>query len=176
MMHCDTIKEILSDYIDDSVEPNIKFQVNEHLEACLECNKLVQRVQSITTRLRQTNAVKTSADFDKNLRARIVNTDTNNTSFNPTKGIVYGLSGLTAAVAIYFLTTTTMFSGDQSQVSPINVQNNTAIQQNQIVNQQPTVNTQTVANNKEALVADSSESPHSTPLENRDIQLVDDQQ
>lgn len=170
-MHCDTIKEVISDYIDDLIEPGLKSQIREHLEACLECSNLVQRVKTITTRLRQTPTVKTSPEFDKNLRVRIISGDKNNASFSPLRGIVYGLSGLTAAAAVYLITTTTIFSSEHDQISPANFQNNTTVQQNQIINQQPATNMQPVVDQKEILAEDSSNS-HSAPLEKRDIQLV----
>ena len=174
-MHCDTVKELLSDYIDNSLEPGIKAQIKNHLEACLDCEKLVQRVKTLTTRLSKSQAVKTSLEFDKNLRARIMGTGDNSKSFKPVRGMVYGLSGLTDAAAVYFITTTTMFSGDTEQLPPANFQKQSSVQQNQNINQQPAVNIQPGQNSQDALAVDSVQSRPS-PLENRDIQLVDDEQ
>ena len=75
MMQCDTIKEMLSDYIDNSLEPSLKSQIKEHLEACLGCKKLVQQVKAITAQLNQAPKVKASAEFEKNLRSRIKEAD-----------------------------------------------------------------------------------------------------
>jgi predicted anti-sigma-YlaC factor YlaD len=172
MMQCDTIKEMLSDYIDDSIEPGLKSQINEHLGSCPDCSKLVQQVRTITTRLSQTQSVKTSIDFDKNLRARIMGTEKTNTSSIPFRGMIYGLSGVTAAVAVYFITTTTIFSGSSDSIQPVNFQTpTTSTQPNQITRQQPQVNIQPVNNTQDMLVVDSTKSKPA-PLENRDINLV----
>lgn len=172
MMQCDTVKEILSDYIDDTIEPGLKLQVDEHLGACPACNKLVQQVKTITKRLNQTQSVKTSSDFDKNLRTRIMGKDKTSNSFIPIRGMIYGLSGLTAAVAVYFITTTTILTGaDQEQAIPSSLQTNTQVQPNQVVSQQSSTNIQPAANTEEIFVEDSSES-RPAPLERRDIQLV----
>ena len=174
MMHCDTVKELLSDYIDNSLEPGIKSQIKNHLEACLDCEKLVQRVKTLTKRLNKSQSIKTSAEFDKNLRARIMGAGDTSKSFKPIRGMVYGLSGLTAAAAVYFITTTTMFSSDTEQLPPAKFQTQSSVQPNQNVNQQPAGNIQPVQNNQDALAVDSVQS-HPSPLEDRDIQLVDDE-
>jgi len=171
MMHCDTIKEIISDYIDNSLEPGLKSQINKHLEVCLNCKKLVQQVKAITIQLNQVSKIKTSAEFDKNLRARIIGADKNNSSTFPVRGLIYGLSGLTAAAAVYFITTTAIFSGETKPMEPVQFQTQTGVQQNQII-QQPQVNIQPVQNSREALAVDSTKSKPA-PLESRNIQLVD---
>jgi anti-sigma factor RsiW len=175
MMQCDTIKEMLSDYIDDTIEPHLKLQVDEHLGACPACNKLVQQVRNITNRLNQAQSVKASTDFDKNLRTRIMGADKSNNSSIPIRGMIYGLSGLTAAVAVYFITTTTILTGaDPEQATPSSFQTNTQIQPNQVVTQQPSTNIQPVSNTQDEFVEDSTESQsRPAPLERRDIQLVD---
>lgn len=175
MIHCDTVKEMLSDYIDNSLEPSLKSQIKGHLEACIDCEKLVQRVKAITTRLNQSAIVKISSEFDKNLRSRIMGEGNNSKPLIPVRGMVYGLSGLTAAAAVYFITATTIFSSDPEQMPPANFQINSGVQQNQIINQQPATNIQPVKNNQDALAIDSTQSRPS-PLESRDIQLVDDEQ
>ena len=177
MMQCDTVKEMLSDYIDDTIEPSLKLQIRDHFEICAACNKLVQNVKAITIRLNHTQSMKTSTDFDKNLRARIMGSDKSNISTFPVRGLIYGLSGLSAAVAIYFITTTTVLTGaDPEEVTPSSIQTNTQMQSNQTVTQRPSTNIQPVAGSKETFVKDSSES-RPTPLEKRDnIQLVDGEQ
>lgn len=172
MMHCDTIKELLSDYIDNSLEPNIRSQIKEHLGVCPECKKLVQQVKSITIRLNQTSKIITSTQFDKNLRARIMGADKSNAFSIPVRGMIYGLSGLTAAVAVYFITTTTIFSSDTDSVQPVNFQQQTGAQQNQTIKQQPQVNIQPVNKSQDAVAVDSTKSKPA-PLENRDINLVE---
>lgn len=175
MMQCDTIKEMLSDYIDNTIEPNLELQIKEHLEDCSNCNRLVQQVKAITRRLNQIPPVKTSADFDKNLRTRIMEPDKSSTSSMPIRGMIYGLSGVTAAVAIYFITTTTIFSSSPDPIKPVNFQPSTGTQQNQITRQQPQVNIQPVDNTQDVLAEDSTKSKP-TPLENRDINLVGSEQ
>jgi predicted anti-sigma-YlaC factor YlaD len=175
MMHCDTVKELLSDYIDNSLEPNVISQVSSHLETCLDCEKLVQRVKAITLQLKKSQTIKTSAEFDKNLRARIMGTGDNSKSSFPIRGMVYGLSGLAAAVAVYFITTTTILSTETEQMPPTNFQTRSNVQQNPNINQQPAVNIQPVQNNQSTLADDSVQSRPS-PLEDREIQLVDDEQ
>jgi len=175
MMQCDTIKEMLSDYIDDTIDPDVKLQIKEHLEACPACNTLIQQVKVITNRLNHAQSIKTSADFDKNLRARIMGSDKTNTSTVPVRRMIYGLSGLTAAVAVYFITTSTLFTEtNPDQVTPSNFQTTTSAQPNQVVTQQPSTNIQPVVDSKQTLVRDSSES-RPTPLERREIQLVDEE-
>ena len=172
MMQCDTIKEMLSDYIDDTIEPGLKLQIKEHLGICPACHKLTQQVNAITIRLSQTQSVKTSTDFDKNLRTRIMGTDKGSTSSIPIRGMIYGLSGVTAAVAVYFITTTTILSGNTDPIQPVNFQTPTnRTQPNQITRQQPQVNIQPVNNTQDVLAVDSTKSKPA-PLENRDIKLV----
>ncbi|MEJ2054041.1 MAG: zf-HC2 domain-containing protein [Calditrichaceae bacterium] len=173
MMHCDTIKEKLSDYIDDAIEDNLRSQFNTHLEACIDCERLVQRVKSITTKLSQVTAVKTSPEFDKNLRTKILESGNPAKSAVPVKTVVYGLSGLTAAAAIYFMTTTTIFSGDPAQ-PPANFQTRSTIQTTPVNKQLPAVNIQPVDSNQ-GILAEDSIKLRTAPLENREIQLVDEE-
>lgn len=173
MMHCDTIKELLSDYIDNSLEPNLRSQIKEHLVVCPDCEKLVQQVKSITIRLNQTSKIITSNEFDKNLRARIMGADKRTSSSIPFRGMIYGLSGLTAAAVVYFITTTTIFSSDTDPIQPVNFQQQTGVQQNQIIKQQPQVNIQPVNKSQDAAVVVDSTKSKPAPLENRDINLVE---
>ncbi len=172
MMHCDTIKELLSDYIDNSLEPNLRSQIKEHLVVCPDCKKLVQQVKSITIQLNHTSKIMTSTEFDKNLRARIIEADKRTSSSIPVRGMIYGLSGLTAAAVVYFITTTTIFSSDTDQLQPVNFQQQTGVQQNQIIKQQPQMNIQPVNKSQDAVAVDSTKSKPA-PLENRDINLVE---
>jgi len=172
-MHCDTIKEMLSDYIDDTIEPNLRSQFNSHLETCIDCEGLTQRVKSITASLNQIAAVKTSADFDKNLRAKILESGNTTRTVFTFRNIAFGLSGLTAAAAIYFITSTTVLTGDPAQ-PPANIQTRSGMQPNPVNEQLPAANVQPVDTNKDVLASDSIKS-HPSPLENRDIQLVDEE-
>ena len=171
MMHCDTIKELLSEYIDNSLEPKLRSQVKEHLVVCKDCKKMVQQVKSITIRLNHTPKVMTSAEFDKKLRAHIMGANKSTSSSIPVRGMIYGLSGLTAAAIVYFITTTTIFSSDTDPIQPVNFQQQKGVQQNQII-KQPQVNIQPVNKSQDAVAADSTKSK-SAPLENRDINLVE---
>jgi len=71
MMSCDTAKEFLSNYIEGTLDDFDRREIEEHLAQCGQCKNTLKQVQFLARRLQSTVPLKTSADFEKKLHARI---------------------------------------------------------------------------------------------------------
>ncbi len=75
MISCDTVKGLLTNYMDQSLNREAVNQIDVHLSQCPSCRKIYADVQYLTDRLKKTDRVKVSEDFDRNLRSRIMELD-----------------------------------------------------------------------------------------------------
>lgn len=73
-MNCETLKPLVSEYIDGRLSPARSRQVRTHLDGCPECARLAQELQTLGGLLRSLPAAQTSADFDAGLARRIART------------------------------------------------------------------------------------------------------
>lgn len=167
MIHCDTIKEMLSNYIDNTIEPSLRSQIQAHLDACPGCKKVVANVQLITNRLHKFSSVKPSSNFDQRLRARIQSDNKTEKPVIPIRNLSYGLSGIAVIACVYFITTTNFFSGDDSDVQPVNNPTMSNTQPSGIPSQQIPTTIQPVDNAMEAIAADTAR------VDDQNINLID---
>jgi hypothetical protein len=97
MKSCERYSELLSDYIENSLESDKKMELEAHLEQCSECRFAAGGVVNLRRTLHELPAFRTSPDFETILRARI-KLD-RRTSMMPLWGAGYGGSMRTAAYA-----------------------------------------------------------------------------
>ncbi len=72
MIDCDKAQELLNDYIDGSLDPDIKNDLEIHLEKHPECKELFQQSQIIRNSFSDLDQVGVSNDFDAILRQKII--------------------------------------------------------------------------------------------------------
>jgi hypothetical protein len=103
MMSCDTVKEFLSHYMEDTLDTVDRREVQGHLAQCSHCKKKLDQIQFLTRRIQSTAPLKTSADFEKKLHARIAAAAKEPANVFPIRRVVYGLTGAAAVAAASFL-------------------------------------------------------------------------
>lgn len=72
MMNCDKAKELLSDYVDGTLDIEQKRKIEEHLNSDEECKKLFEHAQLIKNHLKNLPTVNPSEEFDIKLRQKII--------------------------------------------------------------------------------------------------------
>ncbi len=103
MMNCDKAKILLSDYIDGTLEPNVKKEVDSFLESDPECKDLFHDAISLHKNLTQLPKVSPSTEFDSNLRNEIIRLN-NNEGKSPTmnkKSFSLVFSGTVLVASLY---------------------------------------------------------------------------
>jgi len=104
MMNCDKAKLLLSNYIDKTLEPEVKKEIDDFLETNAECSKLFADAMSVQSQLKSLPKVKPSEEFEASLRNRIIalnNGEEKQTFFNK-KGLSLVFSGA-ALVTMLFM-------------------------------------------------------------------------
>jgi len=71
MDSCQRFKEMLSDYIEGSLDQQNKRAMEQHLRNCLQCTQKVRQLKSLIHNLQALPKVQVSPDFETILRARI---------------------------------------------------------------------------------------------------------
>lgn len=110
MMSCDTVKGLISNLIDNSLDQEDKSQMEQHLEHCSECNRVVKQVRYLTQRLHRANPYRVSGSFDERLRQRIYNDRQMEKPVFSVRNFSYGLSGVAVLAAISFVVITNLNS------------------------------------------------------------------
>ncbi len=134
MSSCDSIKIHFSDYIDNLISPSEKEEVDSHLAVCSDCQITFQQVQAISQRMQQISPVKTSGQFEQNLRARIGVKSSSQGNIFSVRTFSLGFSGLAAfAVLAFFIIGNPENSGTSPgniSGNPVNVQPNLILDSN----------------------------------------------
>jgi predicted anti-sigma-YlaC factor YlaD len=120
MMNCDKAKVLLSDYIEGTLEPSIKKEIETFLESDPECKNLFEEAFSIHSKLSQLPPVMPSADFDSNLRSEIIKL--NNQEKTPPlnkKGLSLVFSGTVLVAALYLFIFTDLGTQQNIQDGPM---------------------------------------------------------
>ena len=127
MNSCDSIKFHFSDYLDNLISLSNKKEVDAHLAVCSGCQIALQQVQIISQRMQQISPIKTSAQFEQNLRARIGIKSSSPESIFSVRTFSIGFSGIaTLAVLAFFIvgnlentsTNPSNMSGNPANVQP----------------------------------------------------------
>jgi len=169
MIQCDTVQEMLTNYVDNTIEPSLKSQIQAHLDACPGCKKIVANVQLITSRLQKFSSLKTSSDFDQKLRTKILSENKAEKPVIPMRNLSYGLSGVAIVACVYFVSTADFFWGSDSDAQPMNSPTMSNTQPSGIPNQQIPTTIQPVDNAGDAIAADTAR------VDEHDIQLIDNE-
>lgn len=143
MNSCEFAKAHLSDFLDHNLHPAILQSVELHLEDCPDCRLVFEQVSFLNTRLKEVHRIKTSPDFDRRLRRRILDSGQESKPFISVRGFSFGFSGAAVIAAATFLIFNTfstqtpatshfspaksMVSGQQSS-SPASVQMPVAVE------------------------------------------------
>lgn len=72
MNTCECFTESFSDYVDNTVLPEHKQRLDEHLSECPSCRTTVHRLQNLRMRMHALPRLKASPDFETILRTRIM--------------------------------------------------------------------------------------------------------
>jgi len=119
MVDCDRAIALLSDYIDDVLEPVVKNEIDALLEKDAHCRQIFTQAIAQRQMLQQLTIIGASDGFDQRFRARIqaLSTETAKPMRVNKRGISYIFSGAVLVAAVYF----TMFTsvGSDSQVGNI---------------------------------------------------------
>ena len=103
MMNCDKAKQLLSDYLDNTLEPEVKKEIEEFLESNSECKEIFADALSIQSQLKSLSRVTPTTEFEVNLRNKIIalnSNDSKQVSFNK-KGLSLAFSGAVLVTAVY---------------------------------------------------------------------------
>lgn len=117
MITCDKAKELLSEYLENQLAPDLKQTMDEHLTECLHCKNLVVNMTFLRQRLHSIRPVSTSSQFDQQLRQRITGSihSGQKALHIPVQKISYGFSGLAILAALYFF----IFTDGTSTSKPV---------------------------------------------------------
>lgn len=120
MMSCDKAKELLSDYLDGTLEPSVKKELDQFLEGDAECKKLFAEAKTIQEKLLHMPKIVPSDNFDANLRNRIINlNNTEKAPFINKKGLSLALSGTALVASLYMFIFTDIGSQQGVQEGPV---------------------------------------------------------
>ncbi len=127
MISCDSAKNMLSDYLEQTLTPEQVSLVDEHLAHCHECKRVFDDVAFLTQKMRELPQTQTSDSFDGQLRLRI--SQDFHTGEHPVfsrKGLTFGFSGavLIAVITFFIISTNNPETGTFIQSSS-----------NQVINQ-----------------------------------------
>jgi len=103
MMNCDKAKQLLSDYLDNTLEPEVKKEIDDFLENNSECKEIFTDALSVQNQLKSLSRVTPTAEFEVNLRNKIIalnSNDVKQVSFNK-KGLSLAFSGAVLITAVY---------------------------------------------------------------------------
>ena len=134
MMNCDKAKLLLSDYIDGTLEPAVKKEIDDFLKTNTECNEFFVNALSVQKQLKALPKVLPSEEFEVNLRNRIMSYNEGNEQ-QPAfykKGVSLAFSGIVLVSALYMFIFTDI--GNQ-QNTPEEIMPSSTI-----TNTQPSVN------------------------------------
>lgn len=171
MTECDTVKNMLSAYIEGLLEPQSREKVKSHLELCIDCKQVFSNVAFLTDRLHSVNPVSVSDGFNERLRQKLVHPQENNNAVLSSRNLFYGVSGAAILTAVFvFLTLdfTTPGSENLPAKSPMNMVSPQASSQS----------TETIIDNREPELTDHSTKQDSllkkqTDAEKRNIKLIE---
>lgn len=171
MSRCATVQKLFSSYIEQSIDPESKRYIEQHLEVCTECAKAVSDIKFLSARFKKLQPIQTSDTFDQQLRARIIENRpiAANTSF--IKTMSYGLSTAVILIVVYFFINSdpTIPSQNRATTAPV-----APIIQSAGINQDNALNQVVDQEQKMAVAAnDSSDTKRLSDEEKRALNLVD---
>ena len=114
MMNCDKTQSLLNEYIDGTLEPDLKKAVQLHLDNDPKCRQVFSEAVALQRQMQNLQQVLTSPEFDINLRKRIIESQehTSRQLVLNKKGWSLAFSGAILTAALYLFIFTDF--GDQS--------------------------------------------------------------
>lgn len=112
MINCEKTKELMSDFIENEIDPEMKKEVTQHLNICPPCKKMFARTKELLESMSSFTPYSVSNNFDKDLEiklARLRKTEKNSNRNSFIKGAFIGAA---AAGLIFF-----SFNGNDSVVT-----------------------------------------------------------
>lgn len=73
MTDCDKTKELMSDYIEDDIESDMKTEVKQHLSICPACKTIFDKTRQLITYMTNLGSITVSSNFDSNLKNGLEN-------------------------------------------------------------------------------------------------------
>jgi len=171
MMNCDKAKDLLNDYVEENLEPSQKIELDQFLETDPECKKLFEQSKLAQNQLNYLPKIKTSENFDLNLREKIIifNKNGEKRKVFSTKGYSIAFSGV---LAIAFLFVFTFMDLGSNNVGPTEIAPATNnIQQQEIIvdNEDAEIENEKNATNSDSLKNEPEK------VDNSKIKLTGDQ-
>jgi len=117
MMNCDKAKLLLSDYLDKTLDPQVKKEIDDFLETNEDCSRIFAEAISLQNQLKSLPEVKPSEEFETRLRNRIIDFNNGNEK-QPVpnkKGLSLAFSGVVLVMALYMFIFTDV--GTQQTIS-----------------------------------------------------------
>ncbi|MBN2423801.1 MAG: zf-HC2 domain-containing protein [Calditrichaceae bacterium] len=171
MNPCATVQKYLSSYLDQSLDPQLRQEIDSHIQECPECAKILQDLKFLTSRLKNVQTLQASDSFEKNLRQRIIDNTATKEENNPLKTFSYGLSAAAILVAVYFFINTNPTTPSDNIISPAPSKSSIMdARMSEEITTNPDLDKET---NTQMAVDDSIESKRLTDEEQREINLVD---
>lgn len=171
MNPCATVQKYFSSYLDQSIDPQLRQEIDSHIQGCPECAKILQDLKFLALRFRKVQTLQTTDSFEKNLRQRIIDNTSAKEENNPLKTFSYGLSAAAILVAVYFFINTNPTTPSDTIISP--APSKSAIQNTRMSEELTTNPVIDEEINTQIAVDDSIESKRLTDEEQREINLVD---
>lgn len=172
MISCDRVKNLLSAFIEDELTPDLKSEMNDHLNMCFECKQLFLNVKRLTEKLRLVQPHQTSSTFDQDLRNKIYSASKEGPKESriPIQKLSYGFSGVAVIAALYFFVIAD-FSSAPNTAPDLRQTNTNSIIQNPV---QPDPNKSLAGNPNKAKPA-TNDSLNARPenIDPNNIQLID---
>ncbi|MGD9900002.1 MAG: hypothetical protein AB7T22_12835 [Calditrichaceae bacterium] len=128
MISCDRTKSLLSEYLSNSLSPDIRKMTDDHLQVCQNCNEVFSQVKLLTQKLSKMPRVSISDDFEARLRQQIINKDpiAEKSNIFSIRRLSFGFSGIALAAAMYFFIATD-FTSTNTAAPPAALQHSSTI-------------------------------------------------
>lgn len=117
MINCDKTQSLLTEYLEGTLEPDLKKEVEHHLDQDPVCNKIFTQAAALQKQMRSLQQVVPSKDFDITLRNRIIqfNDAPDKQPILNKKGLSLAFSGTVLMAALYMFIFTDI--GEQGNVN-----------------------------------------------------------
>lgn len=113
MINCEKTKELMSDFIENEIDPEMKNEVAQHLGICPPCKRMFARTKELLESMSSLSSYSVSNNFDKSLEIKLAilrKTEKNSSRNSFIKGAFIGAA---AAGLIFF-----SFNGNDAVVPP----------------------------------------------------------
>lgn len=122
MINCDKMKELMSDYLDNTLDSETRKSVEAHLQEDAACRKVYEDAKAIKGSMQNLPSISVSEDFHARLRTRIV--EENNADANPIRNkrrtLSFAFTGTIASAALlFFIFTQNAEINNEGSVDPI---------------------------------------------------------